>query len=130
MSDQQISADVREFFLKYIHTIEQLQVLLLVHSNTAKKWSAHDISDELRIDPISASHRLMELHYRGILAHKDGASILDHYQYKPNDEVGKIIDETARLYAEEKSKVINLIQARYPEELAQLADAFKFKKDK
>lgn len=87
MADQGLSEEVKKFIVEYINSPTQLEVLLLLHSRSEKEWTAHDVSQELRLSPASAAIRLADLKRRGLLAVREAAEPLYRYQpQKPDVE--------------------------------------------
>ena len=51
MSESGLSADVERFVAEHIHSVEQLEVLLLVQRTHPREWTAAQIVAELRTAP-------------------------------------------------------------------------------
>jgi hypothetical protein len=64
---------VKRFIAEHLSSVEQLEVLLLLFRTAPRRWTATDISTELRSSPISVAGRLRELHLQKVLE-RDGES--------------------------------------------------------
>lgn len=67
-----LSSEVGTFIDENIASYEDLQILLLMHEHPGRNWNALDVAEQLRIDPLSASNHLMNLHAKGLVEHKTG----------------------------------------------------------
>jgi hypothetical protein len=63
-----IPDDVRRFLLQCIDSVEQLEVLLLLHRAPGEGWTAEAIAQSLYSNPESIGRRLAGLYASGLLA--------------------------------------------------------------
>src|SRR5687768_16699022 len=63
-----IPEDVRRFLLQCIDSVEQLEVLLLLHGAPAQAWNAEAVAQALYSNPDSIARRLAGLHANGLVA--------------------------------------------------------------
>jgi hypothetical protein len=128
MTEGLISEEVRAFIAEHIQSVEQLEVLLLLHADPTKEWSAEAVSQEIRSDPVSVAHRLTDLYSRGLLTVKEGFRLL--YRYSPHTkQMERTVTALAQAYTLHRIKVIDLIYSGPRNKLLLFADAFKLKKD-
>jgi hypothetical protein len=129
VSDPQIAQEVQAFIADHIESVVQLEVLLLLHANPQRIFSAADIATELRIDPAWAGEQLVNLCSRGILACTSPAQGL--YRYGPRiPEMDRAITGLAQAYADRRVTVIGLIFSKPVDKIRSFADAFRLRKDK
>jgi hypothetical protein len=129
VSDTGLPDDVKKFIADHINSVEQLEVLLLLHGQPQREWSAEAVSQELRIDPASAAERLVDLQARGLLAVSEASDPL--YRYQPqNSNLEYTVNDLAKSYQEYRVTVISLIFSKPIDKIRTFADAFKFRKDK
>jgi hypothetical protein len=115
--------DVRAFIHAHIHSVEQLEVLLLLRRERARSFTGKEIANELRIHPDSAEQRLSDLEDRG-LAGRDG----ERFSYAPaNGELERCVNGLAAAYADARVSVIQTIFSKPQDPLKNFADAFKLK---
>lgn len=128
MSSSGIPEDARKFIAKHINSVEQLEILLLLHAHPQREWTADAVAQELRTDPKSAAMRLDDLRTRGLLS---VASNTDHvYQYAPASvQMAHAVDLLKEAYAERRVSVIEFIFSRPVDNIRVFADAFRIKKD-
>jgi hypothetical protein len=123
-----ITEEDKKFIAEHINSVEQLEVLLFLHSNTSKEFSAADLSRELRIDPGSAATRLADLHFHGFLSVNGSEPPLYRYNPKLSDQ-DRAVNSISQTYLKHRYTVINLIFSKPIDKIRTFADAFKFKKE-
>jgi hypothetical protein len=129
VTDSDLSEDVKKFITEHINSLEQLEVLLLLHRHPEKAWTAHDVSQELRLSPTSVAMRLANLEKRGLLAVSESSDPLYRYQpQKPDFEPA--VDNLAQAYPDYRFTIINPIFSKPLDKIKTFADAFKFREDK
>jgi predicted ArsR family transcriptional regulator len=129
VTDKGLSEEVKKFITDHINSLEQLEILLLLHSHPQQEWTAQAVSQELRLSQASAAMRLADLEKRGLLGVKETADPLYRYQpQKPDFE--PTVDSLAKSYPDYRFTVINLIFSKPLDKIQTLADAFKFREDK
>jgi predicted ArsR family transcriptional regulator len=129
VTDKRLSEDVKKFIMEHINSLEQLEVLFLLHRRPEKEWTADEVSQELRLSPASAAMRLADLQARGLLTVGEASNPLYRYQpQKPDFE--PTVNNLAKAYSEYRLTVINLIFSKPLDKIQTFADAFKFREDK
>jgi hypothetical protein len=122
VAESDLQPEVRKFISDHVHSIEQLEVLLLLRASPDRTWSAADVNAELRTSLASAQVRLRELE-RDRLLIADGASA--GYRYHPADaEQRRVIDLVAEAYRERRVTVTTLVFSKPQDAIRDLADAF------
>lgn len=117
---------VAAFLGDHINSVEQLEVLLLLMRSPERRWSAKELSEELRSSPESASARLDDLHSRGFLARSPDNTY--HYQTQ-NADHDRAIHDLASCYEQRKYTVINLIFSKPVDHIRTFARAFRLRKE-
>lgn len=128
MSDPGIPNSARAFIHDHIESVVQLEVLLLLHANPQRGWTAADIGRELRIDPAWASTQLVDLHARGMLQATDAAS--GAYQFTTDARLAQAVSELAKTYADRRVSVTALIFSKPVDKLKTFSDAFRLRKER
>lgn len=123
MVSESIPDDVREFVLRYIDSIAQLEALLLLRREISSPWNAATIAKRLYIAHDDASDVLGKLLARGFLKFNREAY---HYQCPP--ELDTLIGHVADVYARQLIPVTHLIHNK-PGRIREFADAFKLRKE-
>jgi len=110
---------------EHIHSVEQLEVLLLLRREPEREWTASDVAVELATLPQSAADRLEDLARRGLLL-KAGES----YRYDRSDH-GRdaVVGELEDVYGRRRVSVIGLIFSKPSETIRTFADAFRIRKE-
>lgn len=128
MTARGLPSDVEAFVLKNIHSIEQLEVLLLLQKEQTREWTADEVSAALRSNPASAKARLTDLHSRKLVVETQSA---EKYTYRPvsDPELTGLVDNVALFYGTHRHLIIALIYSRPAETLRILSDAFRIWKD-
>lgn len=123
----EIPVAVRELIQQHIDSVEQLEVLLLLHDQPGRDWSAAEVSEELRTNEQSTATRLADLTARGLVAEGAARGV---YRYAPRTHhLDAAVDGLAREYAVRRVSVITLIFAKPLDRIRSFADAFRFRRD-
>lgn len=119
----ELPENLRRLLIAHIDSIEQLEVLLLLHRDGTRAWRTDEIATELRTSLESASSRLEDLRRRR-LAEGDGQT----YTLGRGPEA-RDVAELATLYRTRRVSVINYIFTKPADRIRSFADAFKLRKD-
>jgi hypothetical protein len=120
--------DVRRFIADHIESVEQLEILLLLHQHGGRVWTAESVARELRIAPISAGERLDDLARASILSRTQGNPA--EYRYAPaSPKLDEAVAGLATAYSERRVTVINLIFSKPVDKIRTFADAFRLRRD-
>jgi hypothetical protein len=123
MADDSIPADLREFILRYIDSVAQLEALLLLRANSQTSWDVATTARRLYTTENQAGEVLAQLCVDGLLTCEN-----DLYRYdRQSQENLAMIDRLAEAYARHLIPITNMIHGK-PRRIRQFADAFKFRK--
>lgn len=104
-----LSSSLQKLVKKHIYSVGQLEVLLLLHSDSAQCWSAEAVSTQLRMTSQSVSNYLNLLVTSGFVSvvNQDNVSL---FKYLPKFvEFEAQIDELSKIYATHRIQVIETI---------------------
>lgn len=122
MSKDALSAQVRDFVIRHITSIEQLELLLLLASDPSKGWTVQQLVKEISSSQESVRQRLKQLLEDRFLM-KDG----EFFRFAPaSPEKGEVISELAKAYSQYRVRITELIYSRAGV-LKTFSDAFKFR---
>jgi hypothetical protein len=124
VGQDELSEGIRIFLENCIDSVEQLEVLLLLHAEPEREWSLAEIIAELRSTENSIKQRLANLYSRKVLAPPEPGSTTHRFRVVA-PETTPIIDELAEHYRIRPNRVIDAIYARPTKALRDLADAFR-----
>jgi hypothetical protein len=120
--------EVRRFIAHHIDSVEQLEILLLLHQQPGRAWSSEAVARELRIPSKSAGERLEDMVHDGPLS-RQGVSP-EEYRYGPESmKLDDAVRGLATRYATHRVSVINLIYSKPIDKIRTFADAFRLRKD-
>lgn len=102
-----ISDRVKEFIFKYIDSVEQLDVLLLLAAHKEHWWSSEAISKELRSNTSSIENRLRTMLEAGIVQQSKSEPL--EYGFCPEPELESIVQDLAQIYKFSRQRVFELI---------------------
>ena len=121
--------DVHRFILSRIESVEQLEVLLLMHRTPETGWTPEAIARELYSTPSSVRGRLDALVRQELVSPAGNPSIF-HYQPK-TQSLAATVERIAECYRLRRVAVITLIASKPLENVRAFSDAFRLrKKDK
>ena len=126
MTDSGIPGHVERFITDHINSVEQLEVLLLLHDRASEEWTGATVAKELYIDPNSAERRLADWHARGLLSASEAPD--PSYRFAPQDsEFRRTVRDLASTYSERRVTVTNLIFSKPTDHISVFADAFRIR---
>lgn len=126
MTESGVPRHVEQFIADHINSVEQLEVLLLLHGRASEEWTAATVARELYIDPGSAGRRLADWHARGLLSVSEAPD--PSYRFAPQDsELRRTVRDLASTYAERRVTVTNLIFSKPTDHISVFADAFRIR---
>jgi hypothetical protein len=128
VSDEGISPELKRFIRQYIQSVEQLEILLLLRSQSSRPWTAKKVFDVIRSSERSAAMRLADFARDGfLLADPEDP---DAYRYQPKTvELDRLVEATAAVYQSRRVLVIETIFTPDADPAQSFADAFRFKKE-
>jgi hypothetical protein len=124
----EIPSEVKQFVTKYITSLDQLEILLLVSALPDREWSADAVYKVVMSNPGVVAERLENLVKAGLLKCSGTPPL---YSYGPRTaELGNQVAALSAVYKTKRHKVIELIYVQPADSIKAFADAFKFKQDK
>jgi len=119
---REFSAEFRTFINKNINSIEQIEVLLILHANPDRAWTIDEISAIMRSTPNSIRSRL-----EALAARKLSAEVLgEGYRYAASGRLHTMVEMLAEEYGLRRFSVIELVFSR-PDAARTFADAFRLR---
>ncbi|HEU4455453.1 MAG TPA: hypothetical protein VFR81_20490 [Longimicrobium sp.] len=127
MADDGDLKDVRKFIAEYLGSAEQLEVLLLLHAERGRDFTAAEVSERVYTVPAAALMRLDDLTSAGLLT-SDLASD-PRYRYAPSSPgLAERVDALAEAYRADRVAVVRLIYEVPKDPVRSLADAFRVRR--
>ncbi len=127
MADGELSDAIRRFIRDRVHSVEQLEVLLLLAGSAPQEWDAARVSQKLYTQPESAATRLADLHTHGLLTTGSAPGL---YRYAaPTPAMDEVVRGLGVAYKERKDAVIREIFSRPLDNLRTFADAFRIRRE-
>src|SRR5688500_10534210 len=125
MTDEAIPDDLREFILRHIDSVAQIEALLLLREHPDETWDVAKTAKRLYATEQEVVEVLARLCADGLLNCREGI-----YRYEgQNAGQRALVDRLAVVYARHLVPVTNMIHAK-PRRIREFADAFKFRKDR
>jgi hypothetical protein len=124
---EEIPAQLKLFLEERIHSVAQLELLLLLRGDPAKAWTLDEASRALAVPAEMAASQLGELQVAGLLS---AAASPPTFRYQPRSgELDQLVASLAQLYQERRVSVITLIYSKPVDKVRTFADAFRLRKD-
>lgn len=121
--------DVVQFIGERIDSVEQLEVLLLLHQHSARDWTAEAAATVLYSQPSSVGRRLAILQLQGLLDVTDEAA--PAFRYAPKTpEIHETVNRLAAAYKERRVSIVGLIASKPMDNVRAFADAFRIVRKK
>ncbi len=125
-ANNSLAPDVEAFIRERISSVEELEVLLLLHASGGKSWSAAEASQQLYRQVDSVSARLESFRATGLIS-SDGQNP-PRYRYDPASRHHSTVLNLEQAYKERKDTVIRLIFETPRDHLRIFSDAFKIRR--
>ena len=124
MADELVPDDLREFILRHLDSVAELEALLLLRANAGQDWDLAKIAKRLHTSERDVAEGLARLCHDGFLACHEGI-----FRYGCHaDEQRRMVDRLSEFYARHLIPVTNIIHSK-PRRVREFADAFKFRRD-
>jgi hypothetical protein len=115
--------NVLRFIDRYVESVEQLEILLLLCCDQ-REWTFLEIFKRIQSSEASVQQRLQQLAGAGLLV-KNGSG----FRFQPSeDSMRAVVAELASVYRQRPVRIIEAIYARKTDAVQSFADAFRFKK--
>lgn len=123
-----LSIEVEQFLLKYIESVEQLEVLLLLNAHPDRPWTIQEVNDQIKSSEESVSKRLQTLAHQGLITALNADKTVFQIQTaKP--EINQTVSALDACYKERRLKVLECVFSKPMSSLRVFADSFKIRKD-
>jgi hypothetical protein len=127
VSEADLPKEIVDFIAEHITSMEQLEVLLLLHDHPEKDWTVEAVFSQIQSSPASVAQRLQEFYEKGFFAQPD----LNTFRFSPKtQDLFNTVRALAATYKEKRVKIIELIYRKPVDDVQSFADAFKLRKDK
>ena len=126
MSGPELPSEVRAFIVRHLTSGAQLEILLLLHRQRDRSWSAAAVGRELRIDAEQAAWSLSRLADDGLLDGDEDAG----YRFEPRlRRKASAVDALAGLYPTYRVAIISLIFSKPSGPMQDFSDAFRLREE-
>ncbi len=125
MATEPLPDSVRGFLSRYIHSLEQLELLLVVRGQPDRLWTVAEVYEIIRSSQRSLAKGLESFVAEGFFSEHNG-----FFRYAPRTEELRIaVEQIAAAYQFSRVRVIEAIFASEIDPVQKFADAFKLRKD-
>ena len=123
-----LQASIANFIHRYIHSFEELEVLLLLSASPGRRWTAQQVDESIRSNLESIERRLDQLVEHQLVArYTDGDTI--QFQFHPvTQDLTVLVEQLAKAYKEHRVSVIEQIFAEPPSSIQSFADSFRIRR--
>jgi hypothetical protein len=123
-----LGAETRDFIVRNIDSVPQLEALLLRRSSVGQSWQPAAVAKRLYIQPGTAAALLRGLHQRELVMLTDAA--VPAYKYGPaTAELVRSVEDLAVAYSKELVAVTNLIHSKATPNVRGFAEAFRIREE-
>ena len=128
MASEALPDSIKQFLSRHIHSLEQLELLLLLRGQPDRSWTLPQVYESIRSSHASLQKGLESFADKGFFAEEKGAITV--FRYAPrNDELRAAVEQIAASYRHSRVRVIEAIFAPEIDPVQTFADAFKLRKD-
>lgn len=127
MSEKAIPEEAQRLIARHIHSVEQLEILLLLRKAPEKPFTVQDVFRVIQSSVASVTASLSYFANEGFLVQEPEG----HYRFAPgNAELAKAAAALSEAYHERRVAVIEAIYNKPSDPVRNFADAFKLRKEK
>lgn len=119
-----VSRELETFLRERLTSSEQIEIVLLLRQDTARSWTAPEVSTTLGTPAESTAMRLFLLASNGVIIFEGSGT--PRYRYTGADAA--IVDELAEIWTERRDALSGIVDLGTRDPLRSFADAFKLKK--
>lgn len=123
-SENPVSA-AKAFLRAHIHSVEQLEILLLVSSARREVWTVRDVNDVILSSETSVTHWLKTLASQSLLLRDEGPPLV--FRRATDPALAAQISELQLAYKTAPVRIIEAIYQKEADAAQSFADAFKLK---
>jgi hypothetical protein len=121
-----LPANVDRFLRTSFRSLWELELLLMLHRQNSRQWTADDLVHELRASVLIIADALEALQKAGLVV----KSRSDAYQYRPaSPELDNLVGEVRSVYAGAPVAVTEAILSAPNSSVRTFAEAFKIKRE-
>ena len=118
-----VTDDAKRLIAAHIHSVEQLEVLLLLRAAPDKDWTAAEVARALVAQPDTALNRLDDLAGRRLVKRTG-----ETFRYAPDDATARAVSQLAEAWATRRTTVIGLIFSKPSDAVTSFSDAFRLRR--
>lgn len=126
MGSSGLPESVRTFILKHLHSVEQLEVLLLLYRNSEKEWNADSVNAALKTNAASAEARLNDLYQRKLLSRRVDSRQF-YYRCGDDPNARAVINQLGQFYKTHSVRIIELMYTRPGETILSFSNSFRLR---
>src|SRR5687767_4484067 len=115
--------DVSVFLREHLQSITQLDLLLLLHTAPDRRFTATEVSRELRIPERMATGQLLDLARSGVLVAEDTEPPC--WRFDPAGEHARVVSALAEVASKRRRAVHDLILSEPSSDVQLFSDAFR-----
>jgi predicted transcriptional regulator len=126
---REVPKSVQQFIVKFIHSISELEVLLLLRDRASQHLTAEDIGKALLMHRPAIEPRLESLRASNLITVQESAGIR-YYQYAPQtSDLKQATEEVAQWYSTHPVAITTLIFSKPIDKMRVFADSFRLRKE-
>lgn len=124
MAKPHISEELKTFIKDKIQTVLRLEVLLLLHDQQFRSFTAGEIAKEMGFGTEATQHQLTALEAMGLVA--QSTTDESKYKYQPaNETLGSTVERLATAYSTQRVPILSVILAQTSDRPRLFAEAFR-----
>jgi len=124
MSKQILSEGLKRFIKEKIQTVLRMEVLLLLHQQQSRSFTAAEVANELGVEKEAAKDQLTTLQALGVVV--QSKTDKPKYRYHPLDAtLGSMVEQLAVGYSAQPVPILSVILADHPDRIRLFAEAFR-----
>jgi hypothetical protein len=125
----EIPEAVRRFIVKHIHSVDQLELLVLLRKNPQQEWRPIEISKALERDAGVIEALLKSLESTELITYRDVSGERRYSGSLKNPDLLLGLQELSRWYSTHRVSVVGIIFSKPNDKIQTFADAFRIRQE-
>lgn len=126
MANNPLTNELQQFMARYIHSVEQLEILRYLSENQDRSWPESEVFKIIQSSHASVTANLRHFVDEGILVQDSQET----YRFAPSSpELARMALELVESYRIRRVTVVEALYLMPPDAVRQFADAFRLRKN-
>jgi hypothetical protein len=120
---------IERFVYRNVHSVHELEILLLMNDGAGKEWVTHEISERLQIDHGVVEAVIKSLETNKLVVCRDMSGERLYRIDSGNTPTLATLEELSKWYATHRVRILTMIYGKPLNNIQTFADTFRFREN-